>query len=442
MVKYRSVQTRAKQNEMGKTKDSTHLTLEERIVIQTGISNGSSKKSIAETIGKDATTVAKEIRKHREKRARNSFNYATDCSNLKKCGKKCVGKCERYTPFSCKRRDRTPGACNGCEVFAQSKCHWDKYIYDAKRAQKEYEEELRETRAGINMTTMERKEIGETIAPLLNKGQSVHQVMVNHPEIGHSERSMYDYIETGVFKDFGVDNFSLKETVNRKQRKKFGENYKKRREPKNYEGHKYTDYHKFLHETPDTPVTQMDTLYNQESGPYIQTFHFKACGTMIGFLKTQKTSDAMSATINDLWENIPKELFRQLFSCLLTDRGAEFEKTELFEVDLKTGELRLNIFYCDPQQSSQKPDIECNHNYVRDIIPNGYCLDRLTQADINLMFSHINSTPRASLNNKTPYETLTFIYGEEAPELLHLHRIPKDEVILKPSLLKNLYRKG
>ncbi|HOR86574.1 MAG TPA: helix-turn-helix domain-containing protein [Bacillota bacterium] len=45
--------------------DNTHLTLDERKVIQTGIENNSSKASIARTIGKDATTVAKEIRKHR-----------------------------------------------------------------------------------------------------------------------------------------------------------------------------------------------------------------------------------------------------------------------------------------------------------------------------------------------------------------------------------------
>lgn len=426
---------------MGKAHDSTHLTIDERQTIQTGIGNGSTKKSIAETIGKDTTTVAKEIRKHREKRARNSFNYATDCANVKKCRKQCVEKCERYEPFTCKRRDRTPGACNGCELLAQNKCHWDKYIYDAKRAQREYEEELREARAGINMTTLERREIGETIAPLLNNGQSVHQVMANHPEIDHSERSMYDYIETDVFKDFGVNKFSLKETVGRNQRKKFGEKYKKRREPKNYEGHKYSDYQTFLLENPDTPVTQMDTVYNQENGPYIQTFQFPKCDTMIGFLKAEKASEAMSSTMNGLWATLPRELFRQLFSCLLTDRGSEFEKAELFEVDMETGELRLNIFYCDPQRSSQKPNVECNHNYVRDIIPNGYYLDKLTQEDIDLMFSHINSTPRASLNNKTPYEMFTFLYGEEAAELLHLQRIPKDDVILKSKLLKNLYRK-
>ncbi len=43
----------------------SHLTLEERRIILTGISNGSTKSAIAKTIGKDRSTVAKEIRLHR-----------------------------------------------------------------------------------------------------------------------------------------------------------------------------------------------------------------------------------------------------------------------------------------------------------------------------------------------------------------------------------------
>ena len=42
-------------------------------------------------------------------------------------------------------------------------------------------------------------------------------------------------------------------------------------------------------------------------------------------------------------------------SLLLTDRGSEFEKHSLFEVNNETGEIRSDIFYCDPQMPSQKP---------------------------------------------------------------------------------------
>ncbi len=54
--------------------DNTHLTLQERQIIQKGIESRSSKTAIAQTIGKDPTTVAKEFRKHRDLKRRNAFN--------------------------------------------------------------------------------------------------------------------------------------------------------------------------------------------------------------------------------------------------------------------------------------------------------------------------------------------------------------------------------
>jgi len=86
-------------------------------------------------------------------------------------------------------------------------------------------------------------------------------------------------------------------------------------------------------------------------------------------------------------------------------------------------------------QSKQKAHIENNHNYVRDIIPNGYPIDKLSQKDINVMFSHINSSPRLSLNDKTPYEVFTFFYGSKTTEALGISLIHHDSVILKPYLI-------
>ena len=58
-------------------------------------------------------------------------------------------------------------------------------------------------------------------------------------------------------------------------------------------------------------------------------------------------------------------------------------------------------------------------------------------AQVDLMFSHINSVPRKSLGGKTPYEAFSFFYGENILSKLNIQKIEKDKVTLQPYLLKN-----
>jgi len=410
--------------------DDSHLTLEDRKIIQVGIENNSTKSSIARTIGKDATTVAKEIRRHRRFKPRNPFNHPIVCARMRTCPTKpCVKRCALYEEPKCNHRDKSPGACNKCKDGPR--CHLDKYCYNAVTADKKYHDDLVGTRVGIDLTPTEQDAIAQIIVPLLKKGQSIHQILSAHPEIKQCDRTLYNYIEGGVFKEYGIDNFSLKEQVNRKQ---FKQKYKKRKAPANYEGRKYTDYLQFLAENPETPTVEMDTVYNNQEGPYIQTFLFPKTAFMIGFLHSHKTSESMAKSIDWLQERLGKEQFSRLFPVLLTDRGPEFEMHQLFELD-SSDNSRLSIFYCDPMQSCQKPHVENNHNYVRDIIPNSYPLSGLTQESIDLMFSHINSTPRKSLGDKTPFEVFCFLYGKDVPEVLSIRKIDRDDVVLKPELI-------
>ena len=407
---------------------NSHLTLEDRKKIQEGLEKGLSRTEIAKNINKDISTVAKEIKNKRKLKPRNPFNNPITCTKFKEC-RICHGKCSEYEEIKCTRRDRKVGVCNLCPDI--SKCRLDKYFYYAKQAHESYLYTLKDSREGVNLNTTEMLEIVDIIKPLLKQGQSIYQILKNHPEIKMCSKTLYMYIESGIFQDYGINNFSLRRQVSMRKRKKL----KKRKEPVNYEGRRYKDYLEFVKENPIIPTTQMDTVYNQQDGPYIQTFIFQNTGLMIGFLHTEKTSESMASTLDNLQETL-KDDYQKLFSLLLTDRGSEFEKYELFEVNAETGEIRSNIFYCDPQTPSQKPHVENNHNYVRDIIPNGKSLKNLTQEDLNLMFSHINSTPRKVLNGKTPYEAFEFLYGNEILEKLNIRKIAKDMVTLQPYLLK------
>ena len=113
----------------------------------------------------------------------------------------------------------------------------------------------------------------------------------------------------------------------------------------------------------------MDTVCNKQDGPYIQTFIFENTGLMIGLLKQHKTVEEMSESLNYFQDILSPEMYEKLFGLLLTDRGSEFSKPQSFEINCQTGEIRSKIFYCDAQMPSQKPHVENNHEFIRDIIP-------------------------------------------------------------------------
>lgn len=407
------------------------LTFEQRCKIEEMLNKRHRKIEIATELDKSQSTISREINRHKILKAYKPINgNFYNCKFFINC-KICTQKCKIYQPISCKERDRNIGACNNCPKLRT--CSLDKYFYKADIAQKNYKYTLSDARQGVNLNTSELIELAHIICPLIKKGQSIYTILNNHPEIKFCEKTIYNYIEMGLFKDWDVTNLTLKRKVRRKVSKK---KLKKRKEPENYTNRTYTDYLEYKIQNPNITTTEMDTVYNHQSGPYIQTFIFENTSFMIGILHHQKTAESMSNSLTKLQNKLTDVEYGKLFSLLLTDRGSEFGKPQQFEINMKTGEIRSKIFYCDPMQSSQKPHVENNHIFIREILPNGQDWSHLTQEKIDLMFSHINSTPRESLGGKTPYEIFTFIYGDELADKLNIQKIAKDEVNTTPRLLK------
>lgn len=61
-----------------------------------------------------------------------------------------------------------------------------------------------------------------------------------------------------------------------------------------------------------------------------------------------------------------------------------------------------------------------------------------SQADLDLIFSHINSYPRKERYGKSPIEEFTFYRPESEAILsaLHIQCVDKDKIILNPALIK------
>lgn len=412
-----------------------HLSFEERCKIEELLNKRFRKYQIAKEIGKTQSTISREINSRKDFYMHSDYstNYY-NCVYFKDC-KKCDHKCKFYKPIICKDRDKFYGACNNCEKVKN--CKLDKYFYRAARAERDYRYNLSESRKGINLDKNDLYNLALLICPLIRQGQSIYMILENHPEIKLSPKTLYNYIDAGYFKDFGVTNMTLKRKIKRKKNTKSSDNkLKKRKEPADYTGRTYSDYLQYKLDNPDKSTTEMDTVYNSQSGPYIQTFIFENTGFMIGILHQEKTADSMSKALDNIQASLSSEEYAKLFSLILSDRGTEFSKPIQFEVNQDTGEVKGKIFYCDPQHPSQKPHVENNHILMRDILPKKTDLKFLTQEKLNLMFSHLNSTPRASLGGKTPYEIFTFLYGRNTAKKLNIKEIRKDDVNLTPSLLK------
>lgn len=407
-----------------------HLSLEDRKIIEENINKGLRKFETAKELNKSQSTIGKEIKNNRKHRYSQTDDAPWKCKHYKDC-KVCIGRCSDFEEVPCFKRDRFIGACNGCSEIKS--CKKTKYFYYANIAQKNYEYSLKDSRQGVNLNTTELFELAHIICPLIKQGQSIYTILQNHKEITQCEKTIYTYIEMGLFKDWGITNIDLRREVARKIPKK--NKLKKRSESADYTGRKYDDYVEFVKNNPTYATTEMDTVYNHQEGPYIQTFIFENTKLMIGRLKQHKTSEEMSNSLSHFQELLGDDMYQKLFGLLLTDRGSEFAKPQLFEVNTETGEIRSNIFYCDAQMPSQKPHVENNHEFIRDIILKKKSMSNLTQDKLDLMFSHINSVPRKSLGGKTPYEAFEFFYGKDTLDKLNIQKIKEDEVTLQPYLL-------
>ena len=111
------------------------MTLDDRISIEKGLDQHLSLRSIALQLGKDPTTISKEIKKHRSFQEHNRFNEpANKCALAKDCKRKIFVvpmplfakdvqilqslqlSLEDFIPrsYHCSLLDKAPFVCNGC----------------------------------------------------------------------------------------------------------------------------------------------------------------------------------------------------------------------------------------------------------------------------------------------------------------------------------------
>ena len=430
-----------------------HLTLEDRVLIETGLNSGSSFRAIALELGKDPSTISKEVKKHRTHLERNTFNdKANQCALVSECHRKNIcnsgaitcqkreckrcNRCNSLCPdfvkrdYHCPRLDKAPFVCNACKK--KSGCRLQKAYYRSAKANNDYRSELVESRRGLNISKEDLIRLDGIVSPLIRQGQTPYMILKAHPEINLCEKTIYNYIDSGAL---SVKNIDLPKKVAYKIRKS-KKGSKEAANQEIYEGRTYQDFEDFMKKNPDTRVTEMDTVIGCEgSHKVLLTFHFNPCEFMMTYILQSKEAVHVKEVFDRIENAVGDAVFNKAFPLILTDRGGEFQRPEELEID-SDGVVRTSIYYCDPMCSWQKPHCEKNHEYIRRICPKGSSFDALSQDDVVLMMSHINSVPRESLGGHTPLEMARLILPKEILKLFGLKEILSDDVILTPKLLK------
>jgi len=396
-----------------------HMTLDDRIEIQECLNKEIPFKAIARRIGKDPTTVSKEVKKHIHIKE-NPHNKTEGTTFVKK---------------PCTLLSKAPFVCNPCRKKQQS-CGYQKQFYNAQIAHKEYTALLVEARDGIALTRESFFAGDEIIAKGMKKGQRLYHIMKSN-DIGFSKSTAYRNLRKGYL---SVSKLDFPRVAKFKPRKQ----YKADSIPKAVKaGRCYNDFLMFIEEGAISSWVEMDTVIGRVGGKVIMTFDFTRDNFMFGLLLDNKTAAEAASKVRVLKGTLHNGgvRFGDVMPLIITDNGGEFANIYAFMEDLE-GNRETDLFFCDSYSSCQKPKVEKNHTLFRDIVPKGEFFDDFTQDMVNQVFSHVNSIKRKKLNGKTPYEMFSFLYGENIPSLLGIFEIPASEVIQSPKLLASLKKRA
>ena len=423
---------------------------EERKRLDVLLGMGLTPAEAAQRLGRPKSTVVREIIKRAvpclrgygsSNRVCASYDYCTRTKGyggnprrLFRCTAGCFEACPEFVERRCERLDTPSHVCNGCERFRS--CPLKKRIYDASGAQANRESLLHESRRGVHPGDAELAAMDAVLSPGLRKGQSIRHVIAANPEVFASvkERTVYTYVSGGLFEARRGD---LPEACSRRPRRR---KRVTKTDAKCRVGRTYKEFIEHCRLAGIEECAEVDTVIGRVGGKVLFTVWLPG-GLMLAFLRRRRTSNTATRLFRVLRRLAGPELFQRLFAVILTDNGSEFSDPAGIEkpvTALGPADRPVRVFYTDPYCSSQKPHVERTHRDVRRILEHGVSFDGLTQADVNLVMSHVNSYTRGVLDGRCAWDEFVARHGEPGRLFLGrlgLRRIPPSEVILDPYLL-------
>lgn len=366
----------------------SHLTFENRKTIASGLAHDKSCAAIADEIGSDPTTIAKEIKKNRIISKESKMN----------------------SKFLCKKLEKFPYICRDCK-HKYTDCTFTQLRYNAEIAQKKYEYRLHVSRQGINLT----KDEHETLLTFLKEGKEIKRSLYNSvmaSKVDISVPTVYRYIQE---KKINFSRTDLPYAVTYKKRKKANKQYAYPNNKVDRLNREYLDFLAYKKKHLNEMTAQMDFLGSIKTDKksllvlIIPEIHFPFL-----FLIESKNSNKVVEIFNELEALLGVDKFNEIFPSILTDRDPCFSDILGIEFSKEIGVQRTYLFFCDAFKSNQKANVENMNKQLRKFFPKKSSIDNYTQSDIQKINKLINESALFSLDGHTPKEAFILLFGQEA----------------------------
>lgn len=139
---------------------------------------------------------------------------------------------------------------------------------------------------------------------------------------------------------------------------------------------------------------EIDTVMGHGSNDCIVTLHERKTGfVLIGKLKDRTTTSLNKRTVSLI------NRFPDTFKTITADNGTEFHQYR--QIERVTSVL---FYFATPHHSWERGSNENTNGLIRQYLPKGSSMSKLTQQQCDAIAHHLNTRPRKRLNFKTPEE--------------------------------------
>ena len=236
---------------------------------------------------------------------------------------------------------------------------------------------------------IENKIVKENYSPEAVLGELRVQNRAKDFSVSICIRTLYNYIDKGVFLNLTNKNLPVK------RNKKRG--YKKVRVQKRASvGTSIEERPEYIRDRKEFGHWEMDSVVGKRGkskNTFLVLTERKTRNEIIFKLPDHSATEVVKAV--DRLEITWGSMFSDVFKTITVDNGTEFSYfNELERSCTKPNEKRTKVYYCHPYSSWERGSNENNNKMVRRIVPKGTNFDSMTDDEVLDMQIWINGYPR------------------------------------------------